>query len=269
MTDTAKYADIVLPAASYLETDDLYRAYGAYWMQWGRQAAKPQGEARSNFDVAQALAQRMGLDATGSSPCAAGRREGAVQGRDRPGIEGRARQAVRRRADPHQARLERPALRHAVGQARVLFRAARQAGPLAPARLEPRSDRGGRRREVAAAPADRARLLPGAHGLLRRGLPARARRQAVLHPPSRGRRQARPEGRRRGAPVQRPRRGRPDAQGQRRGPARRRAGAGPAPDSEAISGTINMLCSDRYTDMGEGATYQSTWLDVGPWKAAS
>ena len=61
MTDTAKYADIVLPAASYLETDDLYRAYGAYWMQWGRQAAKPQGEARSNFDVAQALAQRMGL----------------------------------------------------------------------------------------------------------------------------------------------------------------------------------------------------------------
>ncbi|WP_275430501.1 molybdopterin-dependent oxidoreductase, partial [Klebsiella pneumoniae] len=61
MTDTAKYADIVLPAASYLETDDLYRAYGAYWMQWGRQAAKPRGEARSNFDVAQALARRMGL----------------------------------------------------------------------------------------------------------------------------------------------------------------------------------------------------------------
>ena len=61
MTDTARYADIVLPAATYLETDDLYRAYGAYWMQWGRQAAKPQGEARSNFDVAQALARRMGL----------------------------------------------------------------------------------------------------------------------------------------------------------------------------------------------------------------
>ena len=61
MTDTAKYADIVLPAATYLETDDLYRAYGAYWMQWGQQAAAPQGEARSNFDVAQALARRMGL----------------------------------------------------------------------------------------------------------------------------------------------------------------------------------------------------------------
>jgi len=27
-------------------------------------------------------------------------------------------------------------------------------------------------------------------------------------------------------------------------------------------GTVNMLCSDRYSDMGEGATYQSTRLDV-------
>ena len=43
---------------------------------------------------------------------------------------------------------------------------------------------------------------------------------------------------------------------------------GQRPTSEAVSGTINMLCSDRYTDMGEGATYQSTWLDVGPWKAS-
>ena len=41
---------------------------------------------------------------------------------------------------------------------------------------------------------------------------------------------------------------------------------GQRPTSETVSGTINMLCSDRYTDMGEGATYQSTWLDVGPWK---
>ena len=42
---------------------------------------------------------------------------------------------------------------------------------------------------------------------------------------------------------------------------------GQRPSAEAISGTINMLCSDRYTDMGEGATYQSTWLEVGPWPA--
>ena len=43
---------------------------------------------------------------------------------------------------------------------------------------------------------------------------------------------------------------------------------GQRPVGEAVSGTINMLCSDRYTDMGEGATYQSTWLEVAPWKDA-
>jgi hypothetical protein len=37
---------------------------------------------------------------------------------------------------------------------------------------------------------------------------------------------------------------------------------GQRPDSETVSGTINMLCSDRYTDIGEGATYQSPWLDL-------
>jgi hypothetical protein len=38
-------------------------------------------------------------------------------------------------------------------------------------------------------------------------------------------------------------------------------------DDETVSGTVNMLCSDRYTDMGDGATYQSTWLDVTAWDA--
>jgi anaerobic selenocysteine-containing dehydrogenase len=42
---------------------------------------------------------------------------------------------------------------------------------------------------------------------------------------------------------------------------------GQRPDDEAVSGTINMLCSDRYTDIGEGATYQSTYLDVAAWGA--
>jgi anaerobic selenocysteine-containing dehydrogenase len=40
---------------------------------------------------------------------------------------------------------------------------------------------------------------------------------------------------------------------------------GQRPDQEAVSGTVNMLCSDAFTDMGEGATYQSTWLDVRAW----
>src|SRR5207248_3164676 len=58
---TARYADIVLPAATYLETEDFYRAYGTYWLQYGRAAVPPQGEAWSNFRLAQELAQRMGL----------------------------------------------------------------------------------------------------------------------------------------------------------------------------------------------------------------
>lgn len=37
---------------------------------------------------------------------------------------------------------------------------------------------------------------------------------------------------------------------------------GERPAGEAGGGTINMLCGDRYSDMGEGATYQSTRLDV-------
>jgi anaerobic selenocysteine-containing dehydrogenase len=40
---------------------------------------------------------------------------------------------------------------------------------------------------------------------------------------------------------------------------------GQRPDTETVAGTINMLCTDRYTDIGEGATYQSTWLDLTAW----
>src|SRR5581483_6356437 len=61
MSVTARYADIVLPAATYLETEDFYRSYGSYYMQFGHRAVTPFGEARSNFEVAQALAKRLGL----------------------------------------------------------------------------------------------------------------------------------------------------------------------------------------------------------------
>jgi hypothetical protein len=40
---------------------------------------------------------------------------------------------------------------------------------------------------------------------------------------------------------------------------------GHRPRSHYLSGgPLNCLCSDRYSDLGEGATYQSTWLDVRP-----
>jgi anaerobic selenocysteine-containing dehydrogenase len=37
---------------------------------------------------------------------------------------------------------------------------------------------------------------------------------------------------------------------------------GQRPDEEAEAGTVNMLCDDSFTDLGAGATYQSTWLEV-------
>ena len=44
-----------------------------------------------------------------------------------------------------------------------------------------------------------------------------------------------------------------------------RVGPGATLDGETVAGTVNMLCSDRYTDIGEAATYPSTWLDITDW----
>ena len=68
------------------------------------------------------------------------------------------------------------------------------------------------------------------------------------------------------APVQRPGIGRASPAGQRRSSARESVRRGQRPDGDTVSGTINMLCSDRYTDIGESATYQSTWLDIAAWE---
>lgn len=62
LTDTATYADLVLPATSSLEHPDLYRAYGHHGIQRVRAAIPPVGESRSNWATFQALAGRMGFD---------------------------------------------------------------------------------------------------------------------------------------------------------------------------------------------------------------
>jgi anaerobic selenocysteine-containing dehydrogenase len=61
LTDTARYADIVLPATSSLEHSDLYRSYGSYCIQRVRAAIAPVGGSRSNWDVFRALAEAMGF----------------------------------------------------------------------------------------------------------------------------------------------------------------------------------------------------------------
>src|SRR5262249_26348554 len=61
LSDTARYADLVLPAATYLESEDLVRAYGTYYAQFVHEVVPPRGQAWSNRRLAQELAGRLGL----------------------------------------------------------------------------------------------------------------------------------------------------------------------------------------------------------------
>jgi anaerobic selenocysteine-containing dehydrogenase len=60
-TDTTDYADVVLPATTFLEHKDFQGAYGHYFLQISEQAIAPAGEARSNVWLFSQLAQRMGF----------------------------------------------------------------------------------------------------------------------------------------------------------------------------------------------------------------
>lgn len=62
MTDTARYADIVLPATSQLEQVDLHKPYGHRHLQYNAAAIEPLGESMSNWDLMQRLASAMGYD---------------------------------------------------------------------------------------------------------------------------------------------------------------------------------------------------------------
>jgi anaerobic selenocysteine-containing dehydrogenase len=61
-TDTTDYADIVLPATTFFEHKDLQSAYGHYYLQASNQAIDPLGECRSNVELFRALAHRMGFE---------------------------------------------------------------------------------------------------------------------------------------------------------------------------------------------------------------
>ena len=266
MTDTAKYADIVLPAANYLETDDLYRAYGAYWMQWGQQAAKPRGEARSNFDVAQALAKRMGLNDRIFTLAPQEAAQELFKGSTGPAS--RAEPARLFAGEPIHIKHDWQGQPFGTPSGKLEFYSEQAAKHGLSALPDWNPDP----IEVADAARWPLRLLtaPGyfqAHTAFsgvkflreREGKPF-----CILHPDDAAKR-----GLKDGAEV-------------RLFNDRGEVGLmlklsdevqpgvvlvpGQRPSSESLGGTINMLCSDRYTDIGEGATYQSTFLDVGPWK---
>ncbi len=61
VTETARYADIILPATSQLEHVDLHKPYGHLSLQYNTPAIEPRGEARSNWDVMRLLAASMGF----------------------------------------------------------------------------------------------------------------------------------------------------------------------------------------------------------------
>jgi anaerobic selenocysteine-containing dehydrogenase len=262
---TARYADIVLPAATYLETADLYRAYGTYYLQWGARAVAPQGEAWSNFRLAQELARRMGLQ----DPVFRMSQEEILASMLKGGgarIDALDPAAVLAGAPIHIGPEGGQEFRTPSG--RLEFYSA----SLAAEGLKPMPDWHPDPREEA----DRARwplrllTAPGyfqshtaysGNAFLRRreGPPS-----CVLHPDD--------------AAV----RGLADGARVRLFNERGEAGLvlrvsdevrpgtvlvpGQRPDGETLSGTVNLLCSDRFTDLGEGATYQSTFLDVEAWR---
>ncbi len=60
-TDTADYADILLPATTQLEHFDIHKAYGHLYMLINKPAIAPVGEAKPNSEVFRLLAERMGF----------------------------------------------------------------------------------------------------------------------------------------------------------------------------------------------------------------
>ena len=65
VTDSMRYADVVLPAASHFEFDDIYGAYGQNYLQRAEPVIPPVGESLPNTEIFRRLAARFGFD----DPC--------------------------------------------------------------------------------------------------------------------------------------------------------------------------------------------------------
>lgn len=264
LTMTARYADIVLPATTYLETEDFFRAYGTYYMQYSPRAVAPQGQAWSNLKLAQTLAARMGI----TDPVFRMSQSEILR-------------ELFRGAKGPLATVDPDTLPNA-GPISIGTRDGQQfrtpsgklefySEALAAQGLPPMPDWQPDPVEATQGAQWPLRLLTGpgyfqSHTAFsgvsflreREGKP-----YCVLHPTDAAARNLH-DGERvrllndRGA-VGLTLHVRDEIQpGVVLVPGQR-------PDSESVSGTVNMLCSDAYTDMGEGATYQSTWLDVQAW----
>src|SRR4029079_8110246 len=63
MTDTARLAHLVLPTTTLLEADDIMGAYGHHYLGVARPVVPPPPGARSDLEIMQGLAARVGLAA--------------------------------------------------------------------------------------------------------------------------------------------------------------------------------------------------------------
>ncbi len=264
MTATARYADIVLPATTYLETEDFYRAYGAYYLQYAPAAVAPQGKAWSNFRLAQELARRLGLNDAVFAQTPGELVATLIRG-GKTAAGPLDAEAVRSGKPINIAPPGGQEFRTPSGKLEFYSEqlAATGQSPMPDWRPDPQEERDAARWPL------RLLTVPGyfqAHtayagvAFLRRreGAPA-----CILHPEDAARR------------------GLADGAKVRLYNERGAVGLilkisdeiqpgvvlvpGQRPESETVSGTINILVSDRYTDLGDGATYQSTFLDVEAW----
>jgi anaerobic selenocysteine-containing dehydrogenase len=267
LSETARYADIVLPAATYLETEDFYRSYGSYRMQYAPAAVPPQFEARSNFHLAQELGRRMGLtDAVFSAAP-----------RDLVPLFFQGATGIIAEVDPARVfdgpvKVAPPAaqeFRTPSGRLEIYSETlAAQGVPPMPVWVEdPVEARDAARwplRLLTAPGYFQAHTVYAASPFLRKreGAPC-----AILHP------------------AEATRRGLADGQAVRLFNDKGEVGLvlkvsdevqpgvvlvpGQRRDAEAVSGTVNMLCDERRTDIGEGACYQSTFLEVAAWERAA
>ncbi len=87
LTETAKMADIVLPATMFLEHDDIYQASGHPHIQLGPKLVVPPGECRNNHEVVCALAARVGAEHRGFQMSPRAIIDWTLEATGRPGIK--------------------------------------------------------------------------------------------------------------------------------------------------------------------------------------
>jgi len=87
MTDTARLADVILPATMFVEHDDFYKAGGHSSILLGPKLVEPPGECRSNHEVIVALAARLGAEHPGFHMTALELADATLRASGWPGVE--------------------------------------------------------------------------------------------------------------------------------------------------------------------------------------